>query len=235
MTLPTIATFDDLNRGAFRQVVAYYANDQDYVTQRLTAASQWVERSCERRLMPFTGLVQTRVAQGVRADRGRPGSALTMVSGLALTTPTGLSSPGPTCRDFWVDETGVWAPELWAYTGITVDLRYPWSTGTYRVPASAVSGPAVDTGHVTLGPGVDCPPGTEVTITYGGGYNTTGGGYPLDLVEAVRTETIRQLIVELDPELTPGLSGDVLERDTDRKLCRWRRRCSCGQNGKGHK
>lgn len=233
MNAPTLATFDDLNRGAFRQIVQLYSADVDYVNVRLAQASQWLERSTERRIMPFAGLVQTRIAEGVRSSASSPSQPLAMVSGIAAYLPGGgYGSNAGQVRDFWVDETAPWVPELWAYSGITVDLLYPWATAPVRVNPVAVSGPTVDTGHVQLGPGVVCPPGTQVTITYGGGYGGPGG-YPLELVEAVRMETVRQLLVELDPELTPDLKTDTLEHAIDRLLCHWRRRCSC--QGRGHR
>jgi hypothetical protein len=213
-----IATQDDLNRGAFAKVVRTYlqSNDTAYLDVRLASAAQAIEEMCgNRRLMPFT-LTENPVADGVNPDQGEPSASLRDMGALGFAADLDYGRPtdfGSSVRDLWVDQYPPTRSDLWTYSDVSISIRPLWG-GVLNVPTSGFHGPD-ETGHIILNLGILCPLGSPVTITYSGGYTE---GYPLSLIEATRLETIRQLMLELDPGQTSHIDADALMADVLNKL-----------------
>lgn len=213
-TPPMIATQDDLNRGAFAKIVKVYlaGNDPSYLDARLAGAAQTIEDLCGgRRFMPFT-VTENSIADGINIDQGMD-IGLRDMGGFAANLDFGRpSSYGDLVRDLWVDETPPTRTDLWTYSDVSISIRPLWG-GWLTVDSTMFVGPD-ETGHITLNLGVVCPIGSRVTITYSGGYQP----YPLALVEACRLETVRQLMLEIDPGHAQHIDETELLADIYSKL-----------------
>ncbi len=210
MTAPLytpIATPTDMNSGALsfmlRGVSAAY---QQSVMVR---ASRSVEARCGRRFAPFT-VTESSTAEGVSpfAAGGDTGVPMSMAGsvGLSRARSLGVSS---LVQDFWVSECAPLWPDLWAYSNLSVQLRHTWGD-TQPLTGAHLIGPETDTGHVRLPIGTFCPVGTTIVATYSGGYIL---GMPDDLVQAVKLQAAKSLIVEIEPENRPGMDTGDLEAE----------------------
>lgn len=210
MTAPfytPIATPTDMSSGAlsfmFRGVTAAY---QQSVMIR---ASRAVEARCGRRFAPFT-VTESSTAEGVSmfgagADSDLP---LPMAGALGLSRARALGATS-LVQDFWVSQCAPLWPELWTYTGLTVQLRRTWGD-IQNLAATQLVGPETDTGHVRMPIGTYCPVGTTIVATYSGGYTL---GMPDELVQAVKLQAAKSLIVEIEPEARPGMDTGDLEAE----------------------
>lgn len=207
-----------LDQGAFHSVVQFYAGQEAYLDTRLAAASEAIEDMCQRRFMPFEGLVESYIAAGSGPDVGDRFTPMP-VGGWGFAAQLANDQllrqfPGQV-RDYWLTQYAPKRPELWTYSDVRFSITWPWAMQAYEVPDGYLDGPDPDTGHLRIAPGVMCPPGSRIQVTYSGGYTR---GYPQALVEATRLECVRQLIVEIDPELVPALSTELLQKDIKAKI-----------------
>lgn len=210
MTAPLytpIATPTDMNSGALsfmlRGVSAAY---QQSVMIR---ASRSVEARCGRRFAPFT-VTESSTAEGASpfAAGGDTGVPMSMAGSLGLSRARSLGASS-LVQDFWVSECAPLWPDLWVYSNLSVQLRHTWGD-TQPLLGVHLIGPETDTGHVRLPIGTFCPVGTTIVATYSGGYII---GMPDDLVQAVKLQAAKSLIVEIEPENRPGMDTGDLEAE----------------------
>lgn len=202
-----LATTADFKLTPFEDLSAQFSTQA--ITQLMFTATRRCESACDRRLAPFTGLVQT-----FRADSLDIEDALDSYVPLDPTSQLGFSraqSLGSTLltRHFWVREFPPRYQDLW--TGEVTDLHaFRSFSGDEQIQASTVQFEP-DTGHGRFQLGTFIPPGTTIRVTYSGGYATV----PADLVEACRFMAASIAVKWLDPESRTHNPADLQAEATE--------------------
>ena len=179
----------------------------------MVMATRECESACDRRLAPFTNLVET-----MRADSLDVEDALDAYVPLDPTSQLGFSraqSLGSTLlvRHFWVRENPPRYADMW--TGSIASINLYRSFSGQQLVAVPTLQYEPDTGHVRFQLGSFVPPGTTIQVTYSGGYSTV----PADLVSACMFMAASIAVKMLDP--VDGRSGhdpDALRTEAIEKL-----------------
>jgi hypothetical protein len=170
-------------------------------------ASRAVESRCDRRLAPFT-VVETQRMEGIDlASNYSSGTPLDLMGALGRSQATAYGTSS-TARDFWLREYAPQYADMWAYSNLSVQLTRA-TGGIEQVLLSGLEGPRRDTGHVRFTLGTYVPPGTNLAITYSGGYQTV----PEDLNLATVFQAAKFAIVSAEPQMREGM--DTLELDAE--------------------
>lgn len=209
-TVIPLASVTDMQEGPFRDLVAGYTPSG--LTNLMIRATRMCESVCDRRLAPFTNLVETQ-----RADSLDVEDALDAYVPLDPTSQLGFSralSLGSTLlvRHFWVRNNPPQYPEFWTGAIASITLFRSFS-GIQVVNVSQIQYEA-DTGHVRFQLGTFVPPGTTIQVVYAGGYTTV----PADLVQACKTMAASLAVRELDPVQAGNHDPDLLRNDADMML-----------------
>lgn len=178
----------------------------DNIDSLMLRATRSIESRCDRRLAPFTGLLESSRAIGVAIDgsanddvpldlRGALGRAQSMAYGATALV-----------RDFWLEQYAPVYSDNWTYTIENIELVTAYG-GTEQLFVPTVEGPEADTGHVRLQLGTFCPPGTTVRFTYSGGYVDI----PEDLNLACIFQAMKFVLLGAEPELRASMSYKELE------------------------
>lgn len=216
-TVTPLATTAQLQAGKFADLVRDY--DPGSLDQIMIEATRMCEDHVDRRLAPFTGLVETQ-----RADALDVEDALDAYVPLDPTAQLGFSrasSLGSTLltRHFWTREFPARYPDMWhgAITGIQLLRSF---SGVQTVDVSQVQYEP-DTGHCRFQLGTFVPAGTTIVVTYSGGYSTV----PASLVRACKLFAASLVASELDP-MQPGHDPGALRADAEDALDRFMRSSS---------
>jgi hypothetical protein len=198
-----LITWPQFTQGAFADLARGYI-DPTAQAEILLEATRMCENYTDRRLAPFTGLVET-----CRADALDVEDALDAYVPLDPTSQLGFSraaSLGSTLlvRHYWVRSWPPRLPEYWTGSLQSVSLLRSFSGAQVVDPSTLQYEP--DTGHVRFQLGTFVPPGTTVVSTYSGGYATT----PADLARACKYMAASIVASELDPMIDQGHDPDVL-------------------------
>lgn len=174
----------------------------------MMAASKSIENQCQRRLMPFTGLVESVRAQDVDQDiLGAADMPMDMAGALGYSQAVAFASVSMV-RDIMLEQ---WAPvqqDNWAYNVDQIKLIRAFGD-TQFVNVSQIEGPYPDTGRFRFHLGIFCPVGTTVQITYDGGYQET----PDDLWQACIYRAFKFAVVGAEPEKREALSTAELDAE----------------------
>jgi hypothetical protein len=212
-----LATVAQFTEGPFANLVSGFTTQAQ--TDLMLQATRTCESACDRRLAPFTAVVETQ-----RADAMDIEDAMDAYVPLDPTSQLGFSraqSLGSTLltRHFWVREFPARYPELWTGSIAAITLYRSYS-GAQTVTVTGVQYEP-DTGHVRFQLGTFVPPGTTIQVTYSGGYSTV----PADLVQACQFMAASMAVKQLDP--VDGHSGhdpDALRADALEMLAPYTRR-----------
>jgi hypothetical protein len=186
-----LAGVEDFLEGPWADLVKTFSN-----TARLNLmrqATRACESACDRRLVPFTGLIETQRAEALDIE-----DTLDAYTPLDPTAALGFSraqSLGSTqlVRHCWLRESPPRYSEMW--TGSVTAIELDWSfSGSAPVAVSSIQFEP-DTGHVRFQLGTFIPPGTTLKIVYGGGYSTI----PADLTAAANFLAAGMAVKQLDP------------------------------------
>lgn len=212
-----LASVSNFVEGPFANLVSGYSVQAS--TNLMLQATRACESACDRRLAPFTGVVETQ-----RADAMDIEDAMDAYVPLDPTSQLGYSraqSLGSTLltRHFWVREHPPRYPEMWTGSigGIMLYRSY---SGAQTVTVTTTQFEP-DTGHCRFALGTFVPPGTTIQVTYSGGYATV----PADLVQACQYMAASMAVKQLDP--VDGRSGhdpDALRADALEMLAPYTRR-----------
>lgn len=198
-----LATSAQMQTGAYADLVRDY--DPATLDELMVEATRECEGEVSRRLVPFTGLVETHRAEGIDPDEYADSANLPMdlqgTLGRSYAMALGAST---LVRHCWLNEYAPRHAELWQYSNVSITLIRSYG-GTQTVSASQILDTAVDTGHVFFQLGLFMPIGTTIKVTYGGGYQTI----PADLVRACKHMAASIVASELDP-MQPGRDPDML-------------------------
>lgn len=212
--LASVASFTE---GPFANLVSGFSTQAQ--TDLMLEATRSCEEACDRRLAPFTNIVETQ-----RADAMDIEDAMDAYVPLDPTSQLGFSraqSLGSTLltRHFWVREYPARYPEMWTGSISAVNLYRSYS-GQQTVAVNTIQYEP-DTGHVRFQLGTFVPPGTTIQVTYSGGYSTV----PAGLVRACKYMAASIAVKELDP--VDGRSGhdpDALRADALEMLAPYTRK-----------
>jgi hypothetical protein len=181
-----------LTEGAFADLVRGYASPSAQADV-LIEATRDVEGLAGRRFAPFT-ITESHRAEGVDPDEYADGFAIPMdirsTLGQSYAAALGASS---LVRQVWLNECAAQYPEFWTYSNVTVDVVRSYGGTQTNVPM--LDGPAADSGRMWFTLGTFVPIGSQVYVTYSGGYSTT----PADLSRATKLSAAAIVALELDP------------------------------------
>lgn len=192
-----LATWAQVSEGAFADLLRDYTSPT-VQSDMLIEATRLCESLADRRLAPFTNLVETQRAEALDVE-----DALDAYIPLDPTSQLGFSraqSLGSTMlvRHYWVRAFPPRFPEFWAGSITQVQLKRSFSGIQIVDPATLQFEP--DTGHVRFQLGTFVPAGSTIVTTYSGGYATV----PADLVRACKYMVASIAVTELDPLMSRG-------------------------------
>ncbi|RLU81127.1 hypothetical protein CTZ27_33350 [Streptomyces griseocarneus] len=203
--------------GPFANLVSGYSAQAQ--SDLMLQATRACESACDRRLAPFTGVVETQRADAMDIEDAMDAYVpLDPTSQLSFSRAQSLGSTLLT-RHFWVREHPPRYPELWTGSIAAIALYRSYS-GAQTVTTNTIQYEP-DSGHVRFQLGTFVPPGTTIQVTYSGGYATV----PADLVQACQYMAASMAVRQLDP--VDGRSGhdpDVLRTDALAMLASYTRR-----------
>lgn len=188
-----LASAADMQAGQFADLVKDYSADA--LDQLMVEATREAEGICGRRLAPFTQLPESHRATGIDPDEYADSANLPMdlqgTLGRSYAMALGASS---LVRHCWLNEYAPRHAEMWQYSNLNITIVRSYG-GTQQVTAAQLLSTDNDTGHVFFQLGLFLPIGTNIRISYDGGYQT----FPADLVRAGKLLAAVTVLAEIDP------------------------------------
>lgn len=214
-TVTPLLTWDQFTEGAFRDLVRRYTDPQ-VQTDLLAEATRMCEEHCDRRLAPFTGLVETQRADGIDPDEYMDSGAmpLDMAGSLGRNWAASFGSTAM-IRRLHLAEYACRYADMWAYTDVSINIVRSYGGNEVLGVGKLLMPPAPDTGFLWFELGQFIPAASMVQVTYSGGYQTT----PASLVRAGKYMAAFLAVTELDPvgqqhghdpDMLRGLAEDIL-------------------------
>lgn len=187
-----LCSASQLGSGAFADLVRSYAGGS--VAEILFEASRACETECNRRLMPFT-ITETHRAEGVDPDEYADSANLPLDLQGTLGNSYASSLGGSSLiRHCWLNEYAPLYQDMWTYSNVSFKIVRSYG-GSQDLISTNYIGPTVDTGHVLFNLGMFIPIGSQISVTYSGGYTTV----PADLVRSCKWMAAAIVCRELDP------------------------------------
>ncbi|MCW2901278.1 MAG: hypothetical protein JWO67_3543 [Streptosporangiaceae bacterium] len=206
-----LATFEQLNTGAFADLVRDY--DASAQTDLMIEATRQCESVADRRLVAFT-LTESHRATGVDPDEYADSANLPLdIQGTIGRSYAMALGATTLVRHVWLNEYAPRYPEFWSYTNIAVKTILSYG-GSQDMAVSQLIGPEPDSGHLWFQLGTFLPIGSMIRVTYSGGYTTV----PADLVRAGKYMAASIAVRELDPTQAAGHDPDLLYNDAVKAL-----------------
>jgi len=182
--------------GPFADLFVHF--DPDVVQGFLADATRMCEDETDRRLAPFTGLIESHRASGVDPDEYGDAGGIPIdpqgVVGASYAAALGTTS---LIRHVYLDQYAPRYPEMWTYSDVQVLILRSFG-GSQLIDPSRLVGPEPDSGHVWFPLGTYLPTGSLIRVTYSGGYATV----PASLSRACRLMTAHLAVTELRPGTT---------------------------------
>lgn len=203
-----LATVSDVDATPYSDLLTRL--DATYQSALMVRATRQIESVCDRRLAPFTGLVESHrlvdsdVEDAVSAALPLPNQAQINVDyARALGYPLLV-------RHFWLEQYPAKYPDLWS--GAVTACTIKWSYGEVLTVDLTTLQYENDTGHGRFLLGTFVPPGSVGVFTYSGGYATV----PADLQEACIVQAALFAMHSLEPQARPEINtGDLREHLDD--------------------
>jgi hypothetical protein len=188
-----LATSAQMTEGQFADLV------RDYTPQALSdlmiEATRACEGICSRRLAPFT-VTESHRATGIDPDEYTDASNLPLdlmgTLGRSYAYALGASS---LVRHVWLNEYAPRYPDMWAYSNMSVQIVRSYG-GSQPVSPAQILSTEPDRGHVFFSLGLFLPIGSDILVTYSGGYTVN---IPADLVRANKYMAASIAMSEIDP------------------------------------
>lgn len=191
-----LATTADLLAGPFADLFMQF--DPDVVDGFLADATRICEDETDRRLAPFTGLIESHRATGIDPEEyGDAGGIPIDPAGVVGASYAAALGSTSLVRHVYLDQYAPRYPEMWSYSDLNVLILRSFG-GTQLIPADRVTGPEADTGHLWFPLGTYLPAGSLVRVTYSGGFTTV----PRSLSRACRLMAAHLAVGELRPGQT---------------------------------
>lgn len=206
-----LASASDMQQGMFADLVRDYSPDS--LGQLMVEATRECEGICGRRLAPFTQIPESHRAEGIDPDEYTDAANLPMdlqgTLGRSYAFALGASS---LVRHLWLNQYAAQYPEFWTYSNLNISLVRSYG-GTQDLTAANLLSVDADTGHVFFQLGLFLPIGTNIRVSYDGGYQTI----PADLMRACKYMAAAIAVTELnpgpqthDPDLLRERAADIL-------------------------
>lgn len=189
-----LATSADMLSGQFADLCRDY--DITDLDQTMVDATRICEGNAGRRLAPFTAVPESHRATGIDPDDATSSSGIpvSMQATLSTSYANALAGSGDMVRHIWLNECAPRYPEMWTYSGLTVQVFLSIG-GSQTYPGAQIIGAEPDSGHIWFYLGSYIPPGSLIRVTYSGGYTTV----PADLVRACKLTAAVLILGEIDP------------------------------------
>lgn len=189
-----LASSADMQSGQFADLV------RDYSTSALDDLMIEATRECEsiagHRLAPFTGITESHRAEGIDPDEYTDAANLPMdlqgTLGRSYAYALGAST---LVRHVWLNEYASRYPEYWTYSSLSIQIVRSYG-GSQPVSSAQILATEPDRGHVWFQIGLFLPIGSDIIVTYGGGYTVA---VPADLVRACKLIAAVNVLAEIDP------------------------------------
>lgn len=174
----------------------------------MVPASRAIESYCNRRLTPFTGLVESVRAQNIDPDEQTDVyTPLDQTAMLGMSRAASLGS-SELVRHAWLREFPPRWTDLWTGSITQIDI-YRAVSGSQTITDSTNWQYETDTGHVRFTLGTFLPQGSTIKFTYSGGYSTT----PDDLKTACELKATLIALLFLEPEARPDVDTAELNAE----------------------
>jgi hypothetical protein len=211
-----LATFEQMNTGAFADLVAGY--DATAQIDLMIEATRMCEDAADRRFVPFT-LTESHRATGIDPDEYADSANLPMdLQGTLGQSYAAALGATTLVRHTWLNEYAARFPEMWTYTGVSVQITRSYG-GSQQMAVSQMVGPEPDSGHMWFQLGTFLPIGSLIRVTYSGGYSTV----PASLVRACKYMAASIAVRELDPQQTSSHDPDLLYNNAVNALTPYKR------------
>jgi hypothetical protein len=210
--LCSAASFDE---GAFSDLAS--AVPDGTLSDFLAEGTRLCEEACDRRLAPFT-VTETHRAEGMDPDEYADSANMPMdiygSLGVSYAQALGVTS---LIRHCWLHEMPARYPDMWAYSGVSIEIIRSYGGNQVLAPTQVLDGPD-DTGHVWFQLGLYLPVASRIRVTYSAGYQTV----PASLVRACKYMTAGIIVRELQPDDSEH-DPDLLREDALAILAAWQR------------
>lgn len=196
-TVTPLATVAQLIAGPFADLFVNFP--PDVVAGFLADATRMCEDECDRRLAPFTNIVEAHRAAGVDpeeyGDAGGIPIDLQGVVGASYAAALGTTS---LVRHVYLEQYAPRYPEMWSYSNLNVLILRSFG-GSQLIDPARLIGPEPDTGHLWFPLGTYLPAGSLIRVMYAGGYTQA---VPASLSRACRYMAAHLAVTELRPGAT---------------------------------
>lgn len=198
-TTTPLCTWAQFTEGAFANL-ARNITDAEVQTDYLMEATRQCEGLAgDRRLAPFTNLVESHRLDGVDPDEYTDAANLPLDLAGTLGRSYAYSIGASTLvRHCWLNEYAPRHAEYWTYSNITLTITRSYG-GSQNLTVNQYVGPMPDSGHVWFNLGLFIPIGSYGLVTYSGGYTAA---IPADLVRAAKYVTAAIVVRETQPTST---------------------------------
>lgn len=210
-----LVTWAQLTEGPLGDLVRSYLAGQPQ-TDLLIEATRLCEEHCDRRLAPFTGIIETHRADGIDPDEYMDSGAmpLDLAGSLGRNWAASFGSTAM-IRRMHLSEYAPRYPDMWAYSNVTVTIYRSYGGSENLLPGRILLGPQPDTGLLWFELGTFIPAGSVLQVTYNGGYQTI----PASLVRAAKYMAGSIAATELDPQgQAHGHDPDLLRAKAEEAL-----------------
>ena len=193
-TVTPLCSYAQFTEGAFADLVSGFS--QNAVSDILVEATRQCEDLTQRRMAPFTGLVETQRASGIDPDEYAATSNIpTSIQGtLGMSEATALSVTN-LVRHHWLREYPPRYQDLWSYSNVNVAVYRSYGGNQAIGAGQIILGPD-NIGHIWFQLGQFVPVASHIQVTYSGGYTVA---VPGSLVRACRYLAASVAVTELNP------------------------------------
>lgn len=206
-TVTPLCSADQLNEGAFADLFRSY--QETALNDLLIEATRACETETQRRLAPFTGMIETIRTDGIDPDEYVDSGAmpLDLAGSLGRNWAASFGSTA-LIRRVHLAEYAPRYPDMWTYSDVNVTVYRSYGGSEVLVPGGrVVMGPQPDTGFLWFQLGTFIPGASVLQVTYSGGYATV----PADLSRACKYMAASIAVTEIDPNRETGHQPDDLE------------------------
>lgn len=213
-TVTPLLTWAQFTEGAFKDLVRSYTSAQAQ-QDLLAEATRLCEEHTDRRLAPFTNLVETQRADGIDPDEYMDSGTmpLDLAGSLGRNWAASFGSTAM-IRRLHLSEYATRYAEMWAYSNVSINIVRSYGGNEVLPVGKLLMGPQPDTGFVWFQLGQFIPAASVVEVTYSGGYQTV----PASLVRAGKYMAASIAVNELDPARSHGHDPDMLRAQAEEIL-----------------
>lgn len=206
-TVAPLCTAAQLKDGPLADLFRSYGDDA--LGELLMEATRACEDECQRRLAPFTGMIETIRTDGIDPDEYVDSGAmpLDLQGSLGRNWASAFGSTA-LVRRVHLAEYAPRYPDLWSYANVAISVYRSYGGNQPVLPnGRLVMGPQPDTGFVWFQLGTFIPGASVLEVRYDGGYATV----PASLSRACKYLAASIAVADIDPSRDTGHDPGELE------------------------